>query len=36
MLEEKRRRVKELTEILEKANYEYYVLANPTLTDQET
>ena len=35
MLEEKRRRVKELTEILEKANYEYYVLANPTLTDQE-
>ena len=35
MLEEKRKRVLELTEILEKANYEYYVLANPTLTDQE-
>ena len=35
MLEEKRKRVKELTSILEKANYEYYVLANPTLTDQE-
>ena len=35
MLEEKRKRVLELTDILEKANYEYYVLANPTLTDQE-
>lgn len=35
MLEEKRKRVVELTEILEKANYEYYVLANPSLTDQE-
>lgn len=29
------KRIQELTEILEKANYEYYVLANPTLTDQE-
>ena len=28
-------RAKELTEILEKANYEYYVLDNPTLTDAE-
>ena len=26
-------RVKELTEILEKANYEYYVLAKPSLED---
>ncbi len=28
-------RIKELTDLLEKANYEYYVLNNPTLTDQE-
>lgn len=28
-------RVKELTEILEKANYEYYVLDNPTLSDAD-
>ena len=35
MLEEKRKRVIELTKILNDANYEYYVLANPTLTDQE-
>ena len=28
-------RIKELTKILDNANYEYYVLANPTLTDQE-
>jgi DNA ligase (NAD+) len=35
MIEEKRKRVEELTEILNKANYEYYVLDNPTLTDQE-
>ena len=35
MLEEKKKRVEELTLLLEKANYEYYVLANPTLTDQE-
>jgi len=35
MIEEKRIRVRELTEILNRANYEYYVLDNPTLTDQE-
>ncbi len=29
------KRVKELTNILNKANYEYYVLDNPTITDQE-
>lgn len=29
------KRIKELTEIIEKANYDYYVLANPTLTNQE-
>ena len=29
------KRIEELIEIIEKANYEYYVLANPTLTDQE-
>lgn len=34
-MEEKKIRVQELTEILNKANYEYYVLDNPTLTDQE-
>lgn len=28
-------RVKELTKILEEANYAYYVLDNPTITDQE-
>ena len=28
-------RVNELTEILEKANYDYYVLDNPSITDQE-
>lgn len=28
-------RIKELTKILEDANYNYYVLANPTITDQE-
>ena len=28
-------RVKELTDILNKANYDYYVLDNPTITDQE-
>lgn len=35
MIEDKKKRVKELTDILNKANYEYYVLDNPTLTDQE-
>lgn len=30
-----KQRIDELTEILNKANYEYYVLDNPTLTDQE-
>lgn len=34
-MEEKKIRVQELNEILNKANYEYYVLDNPTLTDQE-
>ena len=29
------KRVQELTEILERANYEYYVLDNPTLSDAE-
>ena len=28
-------RVKELTELLEKYSYEYYVLDNPTVSDQE-
>lgn len=28
-------RIKELIQILEEANYNYYVLANPTITDQE-
>ena len=28
-------RVEELTRILEEANYNYYVLDNPTITDQE-
>ena len=29
------KRINELIEIIEKANYEYYALDNPTLTDQE-
>ena len=28
-------RINELTDILNKANYDYYVLDNPTITDQE-
>ena len=28
-------RIKYLTDILDKANYEYYVLDNPTISDQE-
>ena len=28
-------RINELTKILDNANYEYYVLATPSLTDQE-
>ena len=28
-------RIQEIIDILNKANYEYYVLDNPTLTDQE-
>lgn len=35
MKEQIEKRIQELTQILEKANYEYYVLATPTLTDQE-
>lgn len=34
-LEEARVRVEKLTETLDKANYEYYVLNNPTLSDAE-
>lgn len=34
-MEEIRARIKELTDILNKANYEYYNLDNPTITDQE-
>jgi DNA ligase (NAD+) len=33
--EEIKKRVEELTYILEKANFDYYVLQSPTLTDQE-
>ena len=29
------KRIQEIIDILNKANYEYYVLDNPTLTDQE-
>ena len=28
-------RIEELIKIIDKANYEYYTLDNPTLTDQE-
>ncbi len=35
MKNEINQRIIELTSILEKANYEYYVLANPSITDQE-
>ena len=31
----KEKRVEELTKILNKANYDYYILDNPTITDQE-
>ncbi|MBE6161697.1 MAG: NAD-dependent DNA ligase LigA [Firmicutes bacterium] len=34
-MEEARKRIEELTKILNDANYEYYVLANPSITDQE-
>lgn len=34
-MEEIIKRIEELTAILKKANYEYYNLDNPTLTDQE-
>ena len=30
-----KKRVEELTHILEKANFDYYVTQSPTLTDQE-
>lgn len=30
-----KKRIEELTEIIEKANYEYYILATPSLTNQE-
>ncbi len=35
MKEQAKQRIDELIEILNRANYEYYVLANTTLTDQE-
>ena len=35
MMEEIKKRIDELTEILKKANYEYYNLDNPSITDQE-
>ena len=34
-MEEIKKRISELSEILKKANYEYYNLDNPTITDQE-
>ena len=34
-MEEIKARIKELTDILNKANYEYYNLDNPSITDQE-
>ena len=34
-MEEAKKRIKELTEIINQANYEYYNLDNPTITDQE-
>ena len=34
-MEEKRLRVEELTKILNDANYNYYVMDNPSITDQE-
>lgn len=35
MKEKAQKRIQELTRIINQANYEYYTLANPTLTDQE-
>lgn len=34
-MEEIKKRIKQLTDILNKANYEYYNLDNPSITDQE-
>ena len=34
-MEEIKQRMEELANILEEANYNYYVLDNPTITDQE-
>ena len=34
-MEDAKKRIKELTEIINQANYEYYNLDNPTITDQE-
>ena len=34
-MDEAKKRIEELTKILNDANYEYYVLANPSITDQE-
>ena len=33
-MEDAKKRIKELTEIINQANYEYYNLDNPTITDQ--
>ena len=35
MKQEAKKRIEELIQIIDTANYEYYTLANPTLTDQE-
>ncbi len=35
MKEQAKKRIEELTQIIEKANHEYYVLDNPSITDQE-
>lgn len=35
MKEQAQKRIQELVSIINQANYEYYTLANPTLTDQE-
>ena len=34
-MEEKKKRIAELVEIINKASYEYYLNDNPSITDQE-
>ena len=34
-MEDAKKRIQELTKIINQANYEYYNLDNPTITDQE-